>query len=157
MLESMSAQLKASESEGRPWPALIIIILMALSFSAPAHALDLSGWAELSYYPPHNERTFPYIRDAHRHARYGLEAYVVAGQGRFFVFARPLFLFGYNLPQRKYTNRADPIGADPTYGGGVRLTDSLDLRVTHHENVGFMDGGVQWDLPWNSVSIRWTF
>jgi hypothetical protein len=107
------------------------------------------GHAEFDIAPPHNELD-PNICAADAGNYGGVNApcsafgrYLIAGLvevrpfgrtilRRFMMFGQPQFVFGKNIPQTLYTWDMTPIGWDRTWGLGIDLPRTFELRVTQH-------------------------
>ena len=117
-----------------------------------------TGYAEASLYPAHNEYDpNPKVEFKDRVvARYGLEIYTEIKHKGFpiFLFAHPFLLMGDSRPQLDYNYKANPIVIQVRYGGGYRITENLDIRLTHNEWIDI--GGYKGErLVWNSLSVRY--
>ena len=118
----------------------------------------ITGWIELSFYPPHNEfDPNPGIPFAERIvARYSLEADIKAESGKFFVYANPLFLFGDSRPQLDYNYSAKPLALRGKWGIGYDITPQLELRLSHGRWIDL--GGYKVErLIWNAIQVRYKF
>ncbi|MGA2181937.1 MAG: hypothetical protein ABSH47_02825 [Bryobacteraceae bacterium] len=107
---------------------------------------SVRGYLNFEFAPPHNEPDFglcatpgPANSRCAAFARYVWGGYVEvqpfggAYLRRLFFFADPKLYGGNNLPGLNYTASGSPIGWERTFGAGVELPKSFELRVTHHD------------------------
>jgi hypothetical protein len=110
------------------------------------------GYVDYEVAPPHNEPDLGRCSQSHTvivsagganspcnaYARYLLGGYVELqpfGQTfarHIFVFLTPMFSFGNNVPQFKYTASMAGIAFERAVGVGIELPKNFELRVTQH-------------------------
>ena len=113
----------------------------------------LRGYVDYEVAPPHNEPDLGRCTQSHAiilaaggasspcnaYARYLLGGYLeVQPFGRtfarhFFIFYTPMFSFGNNVPQFKYTASMAGIAYDRAIGIGLELPKHFELRVMQHQ------------------------
>jgi hypothetical protein len=111
------------------------------------------GYIDYEVAPPHNEPDLGRCTQSHAiivqagginspcnaYARYLLGGYLeVQPFGKtfarhIFVFYTPMFSFGNNVPQFKYTASMAGIAYDRAIGVGLELPKNFELRVTQHQ------------------------
>ena len=104
------------------------------------------GYLNFEFAPPHNEPDLGYCSTpaasgarCAAFARYVWSGYLeVQPFGgdylrRFFLFADPKLYGGDNLPGISYSASGAPIAWERTFGAGIELPRSFELRVTHHD------------------------
>lgn len=113
----------------------------------------IRGYVDYEVAGPHNEPDLDRCTQSHAiilsagganspcnaYARYLLGGYLeIQPFGRtfarhFFLFWTPMFSFGNNVPQFKYTASMDGIAYDRAIGVGLELPKNFELRVTQHQ------------------------
>ncbi len=113
----------------------------------------IRGYVDYEVAGPHNEPDLDRCTQSHAiianagganspcnaYARYLLGGYLeIQPFGKtfarhFFLFWTPMFSFGNNVPQFKYTASMDGIAYDRAIGVGLELPKNFELRVTQHQ------------------------
>ena len=151
----------------------------------------IRGYVDYEVAGPHNEPDLGRCSQSHTvivnaggvnspcnaYARYLLGGYLeIQPFGKtfarhFFLFWTPMFSFGNNVPQFKYTASMDAISYDRAIGVGLELPKNFELRVTQHQvdwlgkykgNVGGGTPGLDLGTPgpyglYATVGARWYF
>jgi hypothetical protein len=151
----------------------------------------IRGYVDYEVAGPHNEPDLDRCTQSHAiivmaggakspcnaYARYLLGGYLeIQPFGKtfarhFFLFYTPMFSFGNNVPQFKYTASMDGIAYDRAIGVGLELPKNFELRVTQHQvdwlgkYKGFVGGttaGLDLGTPgpyglYATVGARWYF
>lgn len=151
----------------------------------------IRGYVDYEVAGPHNEPDLDRCTQSHAiivlagganspcnaYARYLLGGYLeIQPFGKtfarhFFLFWTPMFSFGNNVPQFKYTASMDGIAYDRAIGVGLELPKNFELRVTQHQvdwlgkyrgNVGGNTPGLDLSTPgpyglYTTVGARWYF
>lgn len=109
-------------------------------------------------YPPHNEFD-PVQGVSQKTARYSLDLGSKIEYRRLFVFGSIHSFYGDTIPSRHYGWSADPLSAQIQWGGGVRISENLMLKITHSEWIPLGENrkGHFSNLIWNGISIRYEF
>lgn len=147
----------------------------------------IRGYVDYEVAPPHNEpdlgRCSPMHSvivaaggansDCNAYARYLLGGYLeIQPFGKtfarhVFVFFTPMFSFGNNVPQFKYTASMAAIAFDRAVGVGLELPKNFEIRVTQHQvdwlgkyknNLGPADLGTSGPYGlYSTIGARWYF
>ena len=147
----------------------------------------IRGYVDYEVAPPHNEpdlgRCSPMHSiivaaggansDCNAYARYLLGGYLeIQPFGKtfarhVFVFFTPMFSFGNNVPQFKYTASMSGIAFERAVGVGLELPKNFEIRVTQHQvdwlgkyshNVGPADLGTSGPYGlYSTIGARWYF
>jgi len=143
------------------------------------------GYIDFAFAPPHNEpdlgrcsplpaSNFGGAADTcNAYARYLWSGYLeVQPFGRTilrhaFFFFEPVFSFGNNVPQFKYTASMAPIAFDRKVGLGIDLPKNFEFRLTQHQvnwlgrytgNVGPADLNTPGPYGlYTTIGVRWSF
>jgi hypothetical protein len=104
------------------------------------------GYVNFEVAPPHNEPDLgrcsyspPGNTACSGYARYLWSGYLeLQPLGRtfarhIFLFYQPIFSFGNNVPQLKYTVSFAPIALDRSIGVGFKLPKNFEVRITQHQ------------------------
>jgi hypothetical protein len=165
--------------------ALFILLLAVCVVQANAQTQTnwIRGYAQFDVAPPHNEidpgicmgppqSKMPANSGCSAFARYMLGGHVevrpfsktsIPVLNRTYFFGDPNFLFGDNLPQKKYTWSAAPIGWERSWGAAVSLPKGFEARITQHflfdqfKKYGGNGAYIGSNGPWgryNSVGVR---
>ncbi len=147
----------------------------------------LRGYTDFEVAPPHNEPDLGRCSQSsavivmaggansncNAYARYLLGGYLeIQPFGKtfarhVFLFYTPMFSFGNNVPQFKYTASMAPIAYDRAVGIGIELPKNFEIRVTQHQvdwlgkythNVGLADLGTSGPYGlYSTIGARWYF
>lgn len=139
----------------------------------------LRGYVDYEVAPPHNEPdldrcSMPQANsNCTAYARYLLGGYLeVQPFGKtfarhIFLFYTPMFSFGNNVPQHKYTASMAGIAYDRALGVALELPKNFELRVTQHQvdwlgkykgNLGPADVGTPGPYGlYSTIGARWYF
>ena len=145
------------------------------------------GYVDYEVAPPHNEPDLGRCSQSHTvivaaggaasncnaYARYLLGGYLeIQPFGKtfarhVFVFFTPMFSFGNNVPQFKYTASMSGIAFERAVGVAVELPKNFEIRVTQHQvdwlgkyknNVGLADLSTSGPYGlYSTIGARWYF